>query len=132
MAMGAGAGACIGAHVTRWRGGGKGRDWHQRLRVGRAALIAWLPVVRVDELVKDGAISAVTRVFDALRRRRLRRSTIFDQLIHANKTLSMRSRPLSRPCHMSWMQICEVRHMAERCGRWHNTAPEGFPMSFRP
>jgi hypothetical protein len=39
-----------------------------------AALIAWLPIVRVDELVKDGAISAFTRVFDALRRRRLRRS----------------------------------------------------------
>jgi len=31
-------------------------------------------VVRVDDLVKDGAISAVTRVFDALWRRRLRRS----------------------------------------------------------
>jgi hypothetical protein len=31
-------------------------------------------VVRVDELVKDGAISAVTRVFDALWRRRLRPS----------------------------------------------------------
>jgi ABC-2 type transport system ATP-binding protein len=56
-------------------------------------LIAWLPVVRVDELVKDGAISAVTRVFDALWRRRLRRSSILDKLINANKTLSMRSRP---------------------------------------
>jgi hypothetical protein len=35
-----------------------------------AALIAWMLVVRIDDLVKDGAISAVTRVFDALRRRR--------------------------------------------------------------
>jgi hypothetical protein len=45
-------------------------------------LIAWLPVVRVDELVKDGA-----------KRRRLRRSSILDKLVNANKTLSMRSRP---------------------------------------
>jgi hypothetical protein len=40
--------------------------------------------VRGDELVKDGAISAVTRVFDALWRRRLRRSTILDKLITTN------------------------------------------------
>jgi len=40
--------------------------------------------VRVDELVKDGAISAVTRVFDALWRRRLRRSMILDKLINTN------------------------------------------------
>jgi hypothetical protein len=40
---------------------------------------------RVDDLVKDGAISAVTRVFDALRRRRLRRSTILDKIINTNK-----------------------------------------------
>jgi len=62
-----------------------------------AALIAWLPVVRVDDLVKDGALSAVTRVFDALWRRRLRRSSILDKIINANRVLSMRSRPLSRP-----------------------------------
>jgi hypothetical protein len=62
-----------------------------------AALIAWLPVVRVDDLVKDGAISAVTRVFDALWRRRLRRSSILDKIINANRVLSKRSRPLSRP-----------------------------------
>jgi len=53
--------------------------------------------VRVDELVKDGAISAVTRVFDALWRRRLRRSSILDKIVNANRVLSMRSRPLSRP-----------------------------------
>jgi hypothetical protein len=40
--------------------------------------------VRVDELVKDGAISAVTRVFDALWRRRLRRSQILDKFINTN------------------------------------------------
>jgi len=51
-----------------------------------AALIAWMPVVRVDDLVKDGA-----------KRRRLRRSTILDKIINANRVLSMRSRPLSRP-----------------------------------
>jgi hypothetical protein len=39
--------------------------------------------VRVDELVKDG-ISAFTRVFDALWRRRLRRSMILDKLINTN------------------------------------------------
>jgi len=42
-------------------------------------------VVRVDELVKDSAISAVTRVFDALRRRRLRRSGILDKFINTNR-----------------------------------------------
>jgi hypothetical protein len=50
-----------------------------------AALIAWMLVVRVDDLVKDGAISAVTRVFDALRRRRLRRSTILDKIVNTNR-----------------------------------------------
>jgi len=60
-------------------------------------LIAWMLVVRVDDLVKDGAISAVTRVFDALWRRRLRRSTILDKIINTNRVLSMRSRPLSGP-----------------------------------
>jgi hypothetical protein len=39
-----------------------------------AALIAWLPIVRVDELVKDGA-----------KRRRLRRSTILDKFINTNR-----------------------------------------------
>jgi len=50
-----------------------------------AALIAWMPVVRSDDLVKDGA-----------KRRRLRRSTILDKIINANTVLSKRSRPLSR------------------------------------
>jgi hypothetical protein len=48
-------------------------------------LIAWLPIVRVDNLVKAGAISAVTRVFDALWRRRLRRSQTFDKIINTNR-----------------------------------------------
>jgi hypothetical protein len=61
-----------------------------------AALIAWMLVVRVGDLVKDGAISAVTRVFDALWRRRLRRSSILDKIANANRMLSKRSRPLSR------------------------------------
>jgi hypothetical protein len=39
-----------------------------------AALIAWLPIVRVDELVKDGA-----------KRRRLRRSMILDKFINTNR-----------------------------------------------
>ncbi|HLN37421.1 MAG TPA: hypothetical protein VK337_06530, partial [Xanthobacteraceae bacterium] len=51
-----------------------------------AALIAWMLVVRIDDLVKDGA-----------KRRRLRRSTILDKIINANRVLSKRSRPLSGP-----------------------------------
>jgi hypothetical protein len=39
-----------------------------------AALIAWMPVVRVDDLVKDGA-----------KRRRLRRSSILDKIINTNR-----------------------------------------------
>jgi hypothetical protein len=39
-----------------------------------AALIAWLPIVRVGELVKDGA-----------KRRRLRRSLILDKLANTNR-----------------------------------------------
>jgi hypothetical protein len=50
-----------------------------------AALIAWMLVVRVDDPVKDGAISAVTRVCDALWRRRLPRSTILDKIINPNR-----------------------------------------------
>jgi len=50
-----------------------------------AALIAWMLVVRVGDLVKDGA-----------KRRRLRRSSILDKIANANRVLSKRSRPLSR------------------------------------
>jgi hypothetical protein len=39
-----------------------------------AALIAWLPIVRGNDLVTDGA-----------KRRRLRRSSILDKIIAANK-----------------------------------------------
>jgi hypothetical protein len=52
--------------------------------------------VRGDDLVTDGAISAITRVFDALWRRRLRRSSILDKIVNANRVLSKRSRPLSQ------------------------------------
>jgi len=54
-----------------------------------AALIAWMQVVRVDDLVKDGA-----------KRRRLRRSSILDKIINTNTVPSKRSRPLSRPSNM--------------------------------
>jgi hypothetical protein len=50
-----------------------------------AALIAWMLVVRVGNLVRDGAISAITRVFDALWRRRLRRSSILDKIANTNR-----------------------------------------------
>jgi hypothetical protein len=39
-----------------------------------AALIAWLPIVRVGNLVKDGA-----------KRRRLRRSSILDKIANTNR-----------------------------------------------
>src|ERR1700724_4864122 len=42
-------------------------------------------VVRVGDLVKDGAISAVTRVFDALWRRRLRWSWILDKITNTKR-----------------------------------------------
>ena len=45
------------------------RSYDERM----AALIAWMLVVRVGDLVKDGA-----------KRRRLRRSTILDKIINAN------------------------------------------------
>jgi hypothetical protein len=51
-----------------------------------AALIAWMLVVRVGDLVKDGA-----------KRRRLRRSSILDKIANANRVPSKRSRPLSGP-----------------------------------
>jgi hypothetical protein len=38
-------------------------------------------VVRFYNFVKGGAFSAVTRVFDALWRRRLRRSTTLDEVM---------------------------------------------------
>jgi hypothetical protein len=60
-----------------------------------AALIAWMHSVRVDDLVKDGA-----------KRRRLRRSTILDKIINANRVLSKRSRPLG---------IIPWTHVVERC-----------------
>jgi len=50
-----------------------------------AALIAWIPVVRVDDLAKDSA-----------KQRRLWRSAILDKIINANRVLSKRSRPLSQ------------------------------------
>src|SRR5580692_7262075 len=49
-----------------------------------AALIAWMLVVRIDDLVKDGA-----------KRCRLRRSTILDKIINTNNSASKRSRPSS-------------------------------------
>jgi hypothetical protein len=58
--------------------------WGVKKLIGEAALIAWMLVIRVNDLVKDGAISAVTRVFDALRRRRLRRSSILDKITNTN------------------------------------------------
>jgi hypothetical protein len=44
------------------------------LPIGGAALIAWLPIVRIGNLVKDGA-----------KRRRLRRSSILDKIADANR-----------------------------------------------
>jgi hypothetical protein len=72
--------------VAQWREFVQAVQLVRSRPIEMVALIAWLPVVRVDDLVKDGA-----------KRRRLRRSSILDKIINANKTLSMRSRPLSGP-----------------------------------
>src|SRR5580698_7885188 len=50
--------------------GGINRSYAERM----AALIAWLPVVRIGDLVKDGA-----------KRRRLRRSSILDKITNTNR-----------------------------------------------
>jgi len=65
-----------------------------------AALIAWMPVVRVDDFVKDQRppISAFTRVFDALWAAALR--AVLDKITNTNRVLSMRSRPLSKASHL--------------------------------
>jgi hypothetical protein len=86
-----------------------------------AALIAWLPVVRVGELVKDGA-----------KRRRLRRSTILDKFANTNRNAVQAIKAAFSASDMSPLQVRNVRTMAARRRRWHNTAPEGFSMSFRP
>jgi hypothetical protein len=65
-----------------------------------AALIAWMPVVRVGLLVKDGA-----------KRRRLRRSSILDKKTNTNRVLSKRSRPLSKAFHMYLIQN-RIRYIA--------------------
>jgi hypothetical protein len=73
------------------------QDWQSMAGAGvstfdaerMAALIAWMLVVRVDDLVKDGA-----------KRRRLRRSSILDKIINTNRVLSKRSRPLSKASHV--------------------------------
>src|SRR5579862_1754071 len=63
--------------------------WDQYICTDRvAALIAWMLVVRVGDLVKDGA-----------KRRHLRRSTILDKITNTNRVPSKRSRPLSAPSH---------------------------------
>jgi hypothetical protein len=84
-----------------------------------AALIAWLPIVRVGELVKDGA-----------KRRRLRRSTILDKFANTNRNAVQAIKAAFSATDMSPLQVRNVRPMAGWRRRWHNTALEGFPMSF--
>src|SRR5580704_18150237 len=72
------------------------------LKAQKAALIAWLPVVRVDDLVKDRRppISAFTRVFDALWAAALR--AVLDKIINANNSASSdQDRNPTRRCGMS-------------------------------
>jgi hypothetical protein len=66
--------------MMRGRGNPVLRGWWKL--IGEAALIAWMLVVGVDDLVKDGA-----------KRRRLRRSTILDKITDTNNLISKRSRP---------------------------------------
>jgi len=54
-----------------------------------AALIAWMLIVRVDELVKNLRPPKAAALRAAL-----------DEIINTNRMPSMRSRPLSRPFNM--------------------------------
>src|SRR5580693_4821998 len=86
----------VGVVATRLAPAGprpKGAEVNSPMTDRVSALIAWMLVVRVDDLVKDGA-----------KRRRLRRSTILDKIINANTVLSKRSRPLSGPAQLNLMQ----------------------------
>jgi hypothetical protein len=76
--------------VAQWRGFVQAVQLVRSRPIEMAALIAWMPVVRVGILVKDGA-----------KRRRLRRSTILDKNANTNRVLSKRSRPLSGPLNVS-------------------------------
>jgi hypothetical protein len=75
-----------------------------------AALIAWMLVVRVGDVVKDGA-----------KRRRLRRSSILDNIANTNRVPSKRSRPLSGPtrrhlCFSAASKIIDIfQYFARPC-----------------
>ena len=62
-----------------------------------AALIAWMLVVRVDDLVKDRRPPKAA----ALR-------AVLDKIINTNRVLSKRSRPLSPPFNIYQCCIVEV------------------------
>src|SRR5580704_11450279 len=86
-----------------------------------AALIAWMLVVRVGNLVKDGA-----------KRRRFRRSSILDKIANTNRVPSKRSRPLSGPFPICWSEtlrfIIPARKDAHGGCRPHPPAdPRGKP-----
>jgi uncharacterized protein GlcG (DUF336 family) len=76
-------------------------------------------VVRVGELVKDGA-----------KRRRLRRSTILDKFTNTNRNAVQAIKAAFWASDMSPLQVRNVRPMAGRCRRWHNTAPGGLSYEF--
>jgi len=86
-----------------------------------AALIAWMLVVRVDELVKDLRPPKAA----ALR-------AVLDKFINTNRKAVQAIKAAFSAFDMSPPHVRNVRPMAGWRRRWHNTAPEGFPMSFRP
>jgi hypothetical protein len=86
-----------------------------------AALIAWMLVVRVDELVKDLRPPKAA----ALR-------AVLDKFINTNRKAVQAIKAAFSASDMSPLQVRNIRTMAGRRRRWHNTAPERFPMSFRP
>jgi putative hydrolase of the HAD superfamily len=73
-----------------------------------AALIAWMPVVRVDDLAKGGANRRPWRVKDA-RKSANWRSMILDKIVNANTVLSKGSRPLSGPFQVSDSNMTESK-----------------------
>src|SRR5580704_12902841 len=77
-------GARVGGYGFAVNGGARRIDRTYAERM--AALIAWMLVVRVDDFVKDQRPPEVAAL-----------CAVLDKIINANRVLSKRSRPLSRP-----------------------------------
>jgi hypothetical protein len=79
-----------------------------------AALLAWMQGVRVGELVKDQRPPKAA----ALR-------AVLDKLANTNRNAVQAIKAAFSASDMSPLQVRNIRTMAGRRRRWHNTAPEG-------